>query len=133
MEAKEIVKAYYQAVTDGRFEDLPKYKSQDATYWINGERSWPLGGWRTQEDMGNTFKLLQERFPMGLTISIRSIIAEGNNVAVHLNNYAVRVDGKVYDNEIVVLMKLEGGLIIEEREFLDTIHVNDLFCGELEK
>lgn len=133
MEAKEIVKAYYQAVTDGRFEDIPKYKSPDAAYWISGENSWPLGGWRTPEDMGNTFKLLQERFPKGLKITIRSIVAEGTNVVVYLNNYAERIDGKIYDNEIVVLMKIENGLIVEEREFLDTIHVNELFYGELEK
>ena len=71
---------------------------------------------------------------MGMSTSIGfNTYAEGNNVVVHLNNYAVRIDGKVYDNEIVVLMKLDGGLIIEEREFLDTIHVNELFCGDLEK
>ncbi|MDQ1095374.1 MULTISPECIES: nuclear transport factor 2 family protein [Chryseobacterium] len=133
MEAKEIVKAYYQAVTDGRFEDILKYKSPDATYWISGDGSWPLGGWRTPEDMANIHKLLQDRFPKGLTISIRSVVVEGNSAVVHLNNFAVRVDGKIYDNEIVVLMKLEGGLITEEREFLDTIHVNDLFFGEMEK
>ncbi|WP_367331127.1 nuclear transport factor 2 family protein [Sphingobacterium multivorum] len=133
MEVKEIVNAYYQAITEGRFSDVPKYKSSDATYWISGEGSWPLGGWRTAQDMMNTFSLLRERFPGGLKITIRSIISEGNNVVVHLNNRATRVDGKIYDNEIVVLMKLEAGLIVEEREFLDTIHVNDLFCGEMEK
>ncbi|PZR27555.1 MAG: hypothetical protein DI535_10035 [Citrobacter freundii] len=133
MKAKEIVTAYYQAVTEGRFADVPKYKSPEATYWISGEGSWPLGGWRTPEDMMTIFSLLRERFPSGLKITVRSIVAQGNDVVVHLNNHAVRVDGKIYNNEIVVLMKLENGLIIEEREFLDTIHVNDLFCGELEK
>lgn len=133
MDAKEIVKAYYQAVTEGRFEDMSKYKSQDSSYWISGEKSWPLGGWRTTEDMNNTFSLLRERFPEGLKITIRSIVAEGSNVVVHLNNHATRLDGKIYDNEIVVLMKVENELIVEEREFLDTIHVNELFCGDLEK
>lgn len=133
MEVKEIVNAYYQAITEGRFSDVTKYKSSDATYWISGEGSWPLGGWRTPQDMMNTFSLLRKRFPDGLKITIRSIISEGNNVVVHLNNHATRIDGKIYDNEIVILMKLEAGLIVEEREFLDTIHVNDLFCGELEK
>lgn len=131
MKAKEIVNAYYQAVTEGRFEDIPKYKPPNATYWISGENSWPLGGQRTPEDMGETFKLIQERFPKGLKITVRSIIAEENNVVVHINNYAERIDGKIYDNEIVVFMKIENGLIVEEKEFLDTIHVNELFCGKL--
>jgi len=60
-------------------------------------------------------------------------VAEGNNVVVYLNDHAERIDGRIHDNEIVVLMKLENGLIVEKREFLDTIHVNELFCGELGK
>jgi len=44
MEAKEIVRAYFEAVTAGRFEDLFKYESPDFTYWICGENSWPLRG-----------------------------------------------------------------------------------------
>ncbi len=131
MEAKEIVTAYFKAVTEGKFEDIPKYKSPNATYWISGENSWPFGGWRTPEQMGETFQTIQERFPNGLNITIHFIIVDGNQVAVHLNNRAERIDGKIYDNEIVTLMKIENGLIAEEREFLDTIHVNDLFCGEM--
>lgn len=133
MNAKEIVTAYYQAVTEGRFEDIPRYKSGDATYWISGEKSWSLGGWRTADDMNDIFSLLRTRFPNGLKITIRSIIAEGNNVVVHLNNRAERIDGRIYDNDIVVLMKIANGLIVEEREFLDTIHVNELFCGDIGK
>lgn len=128
MKAEEIVSAYYQAITEGRFEDLPKFKSPDATYWISGAGSWPLGGWRTAEDMNETFAMLRKRFPDGLKITVQAIIAQGDRVAVHLHNQAVRTDGKIYDNEIVILMKLENGLIVEEREFLDTIHVNELFC-----
>lgn len=53
-------------------------------------------------------------------------IAEGNNVAVHVNNHVVRVDVRIYDNEMVSLMKIENGLIVEIRELLHTIHVNKL-------
>jgi len=133
MDAKEIVVAYYRAVTEGRFDDIAKYKAPDATYWISGKNSWPLGGWRTPQDMDRTFKLIQKRFPDGLKISIKSIIGEGRQVVVYLNNLAERIDGKIYDNDIVVIMKIENGLIVEEREFLDTIHVNDLFFGILNK
>jgi len=131
MEAKEIVRAYFEAVTAGRFEDLFKYESPDSTYWICGENSWPLGGWQTPESRNMTFNIIRERFPQGLKITIRSIIADGNNVAVHVNNHAMRMDGRIYDNEIVTLMKIENGLIVESQEFLDTIHVNELFFGEM--
>jgi len=131
MNAREIVEAYYRAVTEGRLEELANYKSANSTYWISGENSWPLGGWRTPEDMNRIYAIIKERFPDGLKITLRSIIAEGNKVVVHLNNHATRVDGRIYDNEIVVIMQIENGLIVEEREFLDTIHANDLFLGEI--
>ncbi len=131
MEAKEIIKAYFEAVTAGRFDDLSKYQSPNSTYWICGENSWPLGGWQTPEDMNKTFNIIRERFPEGVKITVRSIIAEGDSVAVLVNNHAVRKDGRIYDNEIVTLMKIEDGLIEESREFLDIIHVNGLFFGEM--
>jgi len=92
-----------------------------------------LGGWRTPEDMNSIYARIRERFPNGLKITLRSVIAEENRVVVHLNNHATRVDGRIYDNEIVTLMTIENGLIVEEREFLDTIHANDLFFGEMGK
>jgi len=79
-----------------------------------------------------TFNIIRERFPQGLKITVRSIIAEGNKVAVHVNNHAVRMDGRIYDNKIVTLMKIENGLIVESKEFLDTIHVNEVFFGEMD-
>jgi len=133
MNAREIVETYYRAVTEGRLEELANYKLADSTYWISGENSWSWGGWRTPEDMNGIYARLRERFPDGLKITLRSIIAEDNRVVVHLNNHATRVDGRIYDNEIVVLMKIENGFIVEEREFLDTIHANDLFLGEMRK
>lgn len=131
MKTKEIVMSYFEAIAAGRFEDLAKYKSTDSVYWISGEGSWPLGGWRTKEDMNDAFSLILARFPKGLNITIRSIVAEGDHVTVHLNNRAERVDGCIYNNEIVVVTKIQNGLIVEEREFLDTIHANTLFFGEL--
>jgi len=133
MNAREIVESNFRAINEGRLEELANYKSADSTYWISGENSWPWGGWRTPEDMNGIYARIRVRFPDGLKITLRSITAEGNRVVVHLNNHATRVDGRIYDNEIVVLMKIENGLIVEEREFLDTIHANDLFLGEIEK
>lgn len=132
MRAKEVISNYFKAITEGRFEDAMKYKSPGEKSWISGEGSWKFGGWQTPEKQAAVFTLLRERFPKGLTITVRSILAEGNNAAVHINNLAERVDGRVYNNEIVFLMKVENDLIVETSEFLDTIHVNDLFCGALQ-
>ena len=123
MTNKEIVNQFYQLISEGKTEDANQLLSPKLKYWISGEGSWAFGGWQTKES---------ERFPEGLTITVKSIIAEDDTVAVLVNNYAKRIDGKLYNNDILNLVKLENGLIVEQKEFLDTIHVNTLFCGKLE-
>lgn len=132
MTNKEIVNQFYQLISEGKTEDANKLLSPELKYWISAEGSWAFGGWQTKESMGEIFKTISERFPEGLTITVKSIIAEGDTVAVLVNNYAKRIDGKLYNNDILNLVKLENGLIVEQKEFLDTIHVSTLFCGDLE-
>ena len=52
---------------------------------------------------------------------------------MHIQVRALRQDGRVYDNQVVMLMTVVNGLITEQREFLDTIKVNELFCGPLDE
>lgn len=58
-------------------------------------------------------------------------MVEGRNAVVQIRNYAQRIDGRVYDNQIVFLITVENGKITQQKEFLDTIMVNELFCGPL--
>ncbi|MDN5284296.1 MAG: hypothetical protein JWR38_570 [Mucilaginibacter sp.] len=131
METRTVVENYFNAIKEGRFEEIPKYQSSDYKRWISGEGSWLFGGWQNEESMSKIFTILKERFPGGMKITINSIMVEGERAMVHLNNYAVRTDGRVYDNQIVFLIWVVNGLITEQHEFLDTIMVNELFCGPI--
>lgn len=111
---------------------MQKYVSPSQKYWIGGEGSWTFGGYNSPESMGKLWALVAERFPNGLNITINSIIADGEYAAVQIHNNATRVDGKVYDNDILVHLRVQNDLITEQREYLDTIMINELFCGELE-
>ena len=73
-----------------------------------------------------------ERFPSGLNLTINSILTDGEYAAVQVHNNATRIDGKIYDNDILVHLRVQNGLITEQREYLDTIMINELFCGNLE-
>ncbi|MEO3405028.1 nuclear transport factor 2 family protein [Mucilaginibacter sp. CAU 1740] len=129
MKTEEVIRSYFDAIINGQFEKAVQYKSPDNRYWISGENSWPFGGWQTPESMSRIFANIRDRFPNGLQITINSIFTEGDQAAIQLRNYAKRIDGRIYDNQIVFLMRVENGLIVEEKEFLDTIMVNELFCG----
>lgn len=132
MSTKKVVQNYFNAMKEGRFANMQKYVSPNQKYWIGGEGSWAFGGYNSPESMAKLWAVVAERFPNGLNITINSIIADGEYAAVQIHNNATRVDGKVYDNDILVHLRVQNDLITEQREYLDTIMINELFCVELE-
>ena len=82
--------------------------------------------------MSKLWSSIMERFPNGLNLTINSILIDGEYAAVQVHNHAIRIDGKVYDNNVFVHLRVENGLITEQREYLDTIMINELFYSELE-
>lgn len=132
MTTRQMVEKYYGLLIAGKFEDAGKFVSPNAKRWISGEGSWPFGGWQTEQSMADIYAVIRERFPNGLQISVQNIIVEADRASVNIRNYAERVDGRIYDNQIVFLLRVQNGLIVEQKEFLDTIMVKELFCGEMD-
>src|ERR1700748_3818286 len=132
MNTRSVVENYFNAIIEGRFEEVSQYQSPGYKRWISGEGSWPFGGWQDEQKMAQIFGIIRERFPNGLKITINSIIVEKEQAVVQIRNYAARIDGHIYDNQIVFLIRVENGLITEQQEFLDTIMVKELFCGPLQ-
>ena len=132
MSTKNVVENYFNAMKEGRLADMQKYVSPNQKYWISGDESWAFGGYNSPESMGKLWAIVAERFPGGLNLTINSILTDGEYAAVQVHNHATRIDGKVYDNDVFVHLRVENGLITEQREYLDTIMINELFCGKLE-
>jgi ketosteroid isomerase-like protein len=131
MGTKSVVEQYFTAMQEGRFEDMAQLKADDSVYWISGEGSWPYGGYQTDQKMADLWAIVHDRFPAGPKLTIRAILVDGPHATVYINNYAVRKDGRIYNNDVIVLVTVEDGLITAQREFLDTILINELFCGPM--
>lgn len=132
MSTKIVVENYFNAMKESRLADMQMYVSPDQEYWIGGDGSWAFGGYNSPESMSKLWSIVTERFPSGLNLTINSILTDGEYAAVQVHNHAIRIDGKVYDNDVFVHLRVQNGLITEQREYLDTIMINELFCGELE-
>ena len=52
-------------------------------------------------------------------------------VAVEAETLGTRADGKIYNNRYHYLVIVRDGMICERREYLDTIHANELLCEPL--
>ena len=128
---EEVVRSYYAEVSEGRFEDAAARLSPDSTLWILGEGHWPLGGRHDLSSLKKIHATVAERFPGGLKVTVKGLTVEGERVAVEAESLGTRIDGKIYHNNYHYLIIVRDGLIRERREYLDTIHANEMLCGPL--
>ena len=128
---EQLVRAYYADISAGRFEEAAARLSPDASTWILGEGYWPLGGYHDVTSLREIHALVQKRFPDGLKVMVKALTVQGERVAVEAETLGTRVDGKIYNNRYHYLVVVRDGLICERREYLDTIHANEMLCGPL--
>jgi len=131
MENKEIAIKYFNAMVDGNFNEMTSLKSSDYVYWWSGEGSWPFGGYQSLENQARLWGIVAERFPLGMNMTLRSITAEEERAVLYVHIKGIRKDGRIYENDVILLLTFNDGLISGLYEYLDTIMVNELFCGPM--
>jgi uncharacterized protein len=130
-ETKAVVRAYYDAVAGGRRDEALALFAGDATWWIAGDpERFALAGLR---GLAEHQRLLRERvvprLPHGVEITITGLTAEGDRVAVEMENRALTADGRVYANRFHLLFVVRDGAIHEVREHLDTQLAAEVLLG----
>ncbi|HKE96678.1 MAG TPA: nuclear transport factor 2 family protein [Povalibacter sp.] len=98
--------------------------SDDASYWILGRREViPTSGTHNKDRMTKIMTAMMERFENGMDMTVKNVIAEGDQVALEVESYAPLKNGRVYNNQYHIRMRIRDGRIAEVREYLDTQHV----------
>jgi len=98
--------------------------SDDARYWILGRREViPTAGEHSKERMARIFGNMMERLENGMDIKIKNIIAEDDQVAIEMESHGPLKNGRVYNNQYHIWMRIRDDRIAEVHEYLDTQHV----------
>jgi ketosteroid isomerase-like protein len=98
--------------------------SDDVTWWIAGKpESLPAAGPHDKEYMARLFRRMFGQLKDGLKMTVKSLIAEGDRVAVEVESWGELQNGRVYNNEYHLLLTIRDGKIREVKEYLDTQHV----------
>ncbi|WP_145855532.1 nuclear transport factor 2 family protein [Pedobacter suwonensis] len=132
MITKEIAARYFNAMVAGNFDEMNNLKTPQCVYWLSGEGSWPFGGVQSVENQVKLWSIVAERFPQGMKMTLQSITADEERAALHVHIRGKRKDGRIYENDVMLLLTFEDGLISRLYEYLDTIMVNELFCGPMD-
>jgi ketosteroid isomerase-like protein len=98
--------------------------TDDATWWIAGKpEHLPVAGLHTKEQITQLLNNLAGGLQNGLKMTVKSLIAEGDKVAVEVESYGELRNGRVYNQEYHIVLTIRDGKISSVREYLDTQHV----------
>ncbi|MBB5825843.1 nuclear transport factor 2 family protein [Micromonospora carbonacea] len=126
-ENKAIVQRYYDHVSRGERAEADALFADDATWWVAGiPEQFPIAGQRSlTEHQAMLREKLAPRLPNGVRTTITGMTAEGDRVAVEMENFARTASGRIYNNRFHLLFEIRDGRIHAVREYLDTLHAED--------
>lgn len=127
---KKIVLSFFENLSSGKAEAMLGLMADNATWSVMGKPDkFALGGTKTKAQFAELLKGIGAAMPKGLRVTPKGITAEGNRVAVEAESYGEMANGKVYNNMYHFLVEVQNGKITAVREYLDTIHAQDVLVG----
>src|SRR5688572_28693886 len=125
---KALARKFFEAMSNGDAAGLVNLVAEDGLVQTMG--STPISDVRTKEALRAAAPLILGAFPKGLKFTIHNIIGEGDSVAVEAECLGVHLSGKTYNNHYHWLFRFRNGEIVMLKEYLDTQHLADVFCGD---
>jgi uncharacterized protein len=128
---KAVVTAFCAAFAKGDPQAIVDFMTDDVNYWILGRRELVRSaGDHTKAEMKRIFEIINERTRQPMTLTPKSMIAEGDEVALEAESYVELKNGRVYNNRYHLRIKLRDGKLASIREYLDTQHVYETWFAE---
>jgi ketosteroid isomerase-like protein len=122
---KAIVHRFCELLSAGKTQAALDLMTEDVNYWILGNRDIiPSAGDHSKAAMKRIFDAMEERMTGALTFTPKSLIAEGDQVALEAESHGQLKNGRVYANRYHLRITLRDAKIAAIREYLDTQHVH---------
>lgn len=123
-ENKATARAFFERFSEGDVAGALAMMSDDATWWIAGKpEQLPAAGLYSKAKIARLFDNMGGQLPNGLKMTVKSLIAEGDRVALEAESLGELRNGRVYNQEYHFVVTLRDGKISGVREYLDTQHV----------
>jgi len=126
-ENKQLARSFIDAISRGDIEGIQKAFAKDGTVWTIG--TMPISGTFTAGQVAEAAHRVLDLFPEGLEITVKGMTAEDDRVAIEAESHGRHTSGRTYANVYHFLMRVRDGEIVEWREYMDTMHANDVLCA----
>jgi ketosteroid isomerase-like protein len=124
---RQTVLQFLEVFSTGDIEGILDMMDDTATWWVAG--TIPLSGTKSKAAFGEMLSMIAENCKGPITLTPQGVTAEGERVAVETESYAELKNGRIYNNHYHFLFIARDGKIFAVKEYLDTMHTNDIFFG----
>jgi uncharacterized protein len=124
---KRLILGFFENLSAGNGDAVMGALADNATWWVAG--NFALSGTKTKAEFAALVGGLGSKIDGGMRVTPKGITAEGDRVAVEAESYAKMKNGKTYQNTYHFLFIVRDGKIEAVKEYLDTIHANEVLCS----
>jgi uncharacterized protein len=132
MDHKLRVQEAMDAMSEGRVGPLFDTMAEDVTWRWMGVSQWSRTFEGKQTIVEKLFGGADETLSPSSSIEVHFIHADGDSVVVEHSGRNEMSDGRRYDNNYCWVLRFDGGLIQEVREYMDTQLVTETFGADAE-
>ncbi len=121
-ENKKLMQEIFTGLAKGDPTMFVEHLAEDVTMTVTGQNSWSQtfrGKANVRRDLYAYVRSLMSENSIGHTTAIR-IIADEEWVAVETRGDMTTKAGVRYDNQYCLIYRIENGMIVEMREYLDS-------------
>lgn len=124
---KKVVLGLFENLSAGNAAAVLDALADSATWWVAG--NFPLSGTKTKAQFAELIGGLGSKIDGALTVTPTGVTAEGDRVALEAESHAKMKNGKTYQNKYHFLIIVRDGKIQQVKEYLDTMHANEVLCS----
>jgi len=124
-----VAREFFRVFSTGNVENILALMRDDATYWVSG--SVPgFSGVKTKTQLAKVLAGVGDVYVGGALVLTPSMtIAQGNLVFAEATGRVELKNGRVYEPRSAWVFRVENGLIVEIKEFIDTKHSYEVFLA----
>lgn len=128
---KDVVRRFFQTLGTGDFTAVGEFFTDDSVWMVNDvARGLPAQRGR-KAIIDDFLQPIREGLfePGDPKVEIRSMIGEGNRVAVETTARGTLLNGNHYENEYVFIIEVDGDTVKHLREYMDSDYAHSISAG----
>ena len=126
---KATAREFFARFSASDIEGALALMTDDATWLIPGKPEHMSTAGQSKERIRKLFYTMLKQLESGLQLTVKSMVAEGDRVALEAESSGNLKNGRRYRQHYHFMIEFRDGRISAVREYLDTQHAHDVWLA----